>query len=176
SRTTPGKFGASFSRLKGFIDGGHHDAKLTEEEYKRVALWLDLNSMELGAEYNIYDQYAGKLVWPRLDLDVNNPQGIEVDRPLFGTSDVNANIYKKESVQIRRLGSVISVINTENVINKASVYDLSGRNILNLNFSKAVNSFSINTSKIQMAKGTYILKCISGGKNNIRNQALFVVY
>ena len=88
SRTTPGKVGASCSRLINYLNPSHYNVSLSSEEYQRITLWLDLNSMELGADYNVNEQRSGKLVWPRIDLDPSNPQGIENDRPLPGTVNV----------------------------------------------------------------------------------------
>lgn len=175
SRTTPGKFGASFAPLKEYIDGGHYDTKLTDEEYKRVALWLDLNSMELGAEYNVNDQRSGKLVWPRIDLDINNPQGIENDRPLYGATKIINNI-KNETVKIIRTGSVISLLNFEYPIGKAKLFDLSGRCVLNWSFNDAVNSFSIDLKRTPLAKGTYILNTVLSERNDAHNPVKIIIH
>ena len=49
----------------------------TEEEYRRVCLWLDLNSPRLGAFNDVARQEQGELVWPDLDVDPDNITGIE---------------------------------------------------------------------------------------------------
>lgn len=175
SRTTPGKFGASFAPLKKYLDGGHYDAKLTDDEYKKVALWLDLNSMELGAEYKVNDQRSGKLVWPRIDIDIKNPQGIESDRPLFGTVNITS-MPEKDLIRITRNGSIISVLKSETAIDRATIYDLSGRCIFNWSFSKAVNSLSFDIKKTSMAKGAYIFKTSLSERNDFQSPIKFVVY
>lgn len=156
SRTTPGKFGASYSRLKQYIDGSHQNVKLTSDEYKRVALWLDLNSNELGADYNENDQRAGKLVWPRNDINQSNPQGIENDYPLMG--DVSVSKHLSRPMRINRNGSFISFDNPDFAIGKVSLYDLSGRCIYSRNFSgNDVYYFTVDLRKLNVAKGTYIV-------------------
>jgi len=82
SRTIPGKFGALASPLLSHLDSSHHDVKLTKEELSRIILWLDCNSNELGAYTKVSDQKSGKLVWPELDYDPENPTGVENDRPI----------------------------------------------------------------------------------------------
>ncbi len=156
SRTTPGKFGASYSKLKQYIDGNHQNVKLTSDEYKRVVLWLDLNSNELGADYSVNDQKAGKLVWPRIDLDQSNPQGIETKYPLMGDVAVSKHLYRP--VKINRNGTTISFNNPDFAIGKVSLYDLSGRCVFTRNFSNNdVYSFAIDLQRSNVAKGTYIV-------------------
>ncbi len=77
SRTIPGKFGARRSRLYSHLLPSHHDVSLTEDERHRVTLWLDCNSNELGSEVDVNGQKAGRLVWPDIDVDPDNPLGLE---------------------------------------------------------------------------------------------------
>ncbi len=68
-RTTPGKFGARASKLLAILDKGHYDVKLTDEEFHRIALWLDCSSMF----YGVYEkaggeaQLLGQLAQPTLE-------------------------------------------------------------------------------------------------------------
>ncbi len=95
SRTIPGSFGAAYSSLFKTLDRGHHEVSLSKDELKRITLWLDLNSMELGAETRVDAQRRGELVWPRLDVDIDNPTGVEKNRPLPGITDANL-IYNND--------------------------------------------------------------------------------
>jgi hypothetical protein len=160
SRTTPGKFGASYAPLRTHIDGSHHNAKLTSDEFKRVALWLDLNSMELGAEYNVGDQRNGKLVWPRMDIDTANPQGTEVDIPLNGNSHSTIN-YSHNPVRMNKRGSILSLMNLK--IKGISIFNLSGRCVYKLSFDKEISSFALDLDKLPLSKGTYIFKAFKLG-------------
>ncbi len=47
-RTLPGKFGAHASKLIEMLEKGHHDVKLSDEDFHRLALWLDCCSMFYG--------------------------------------------------------------------------------------------------------------------------------
>jgi hypothetical protein len=77
SRTIPGKFGARASGLLSHCTSSHHDVSLTDDELHRITLWLDCNSNELGSSRDVNGQKQGKLVWPVLDFDENNPLGLE---------------------------------------------------------------------------------------------------
>jgi hypothetical protein len=58
-----------------------HQSAVTEEEFRRVVLWLDCQSPELGAYTDVEAQKQGKLVWPTDDVDPRNPTAVERDRP-----------------------------------------------------------------------------------------------
>lgn len=68
-RTTPGKFGAHASKLLKLLDEGHHDVKLSDEEFHRITLWLDMCSVF----YGVYEkeggeaQLRGEVVYPTLE-------------------------------------------------------------------------------------------------------------
>ena len=47
-RTRPGQFGARASKLIEILDKGHHDVKLSAEDFHRLALWIDCCSMFYG--------------------------------------------------------------------------------------------------------------------------------
>ncbi len=89
SRTTPGKFGA---RASGIIlalsKPQHEELELTPDELRRITLWLDLNSNEIGWIGNdptqIAAQKAGEAIWPPVDVDPLNPTGVERELPLGG--------------------------------------------------------------------------------------------
>ena len=85
-RTTAGKFGARWSRMGQALLGERHqrflrEGKFTENDFRRICLWLDLNSMEFGSSSidpaDQAKQRAGQIVWPKLDFDVHNRQRVE---------------------------------------------------------------------------------------------------
>ena len=59
----------------------HKNLKLTEDEWRRITLWLDLNSNHIGwiGDDNslIEAQLRGEDVWPPIDVDPANPTGVE---------------------------------------------------------------------------------------------------
>ncbi len=88
SRTTPGRFGAHASGIMKVLTTGkqHKDLKLTADEWRRITLWLDLNSNEIGWIGNdrsqIAAQKAGQALWPPVDMDRSNPTGVEHGYPV----------------------------------------------------------------------------------------------
>jgi hypothetical protein len=77
TRSIPGLVGAHYSRMGKALLEGHREERITEEEFRRVCLWLDLNSPRLGAFHDAASQEQGKLVWPDLDVDPRNVTGVE---------------------------------------------------------------------------------------------------
>jgi hypothetical protein len=77
----PYSIGAHGSRLGQTLLRSHRD-RLTAEEFHRVTLWLDCNSMRFCAFHDLEAQQRGETVWPAIDCDPKNPQGVESDRPL----------------------------------------------------------------------------------------------
>ena len=55
-RTLNGQFGARGSKLVQMLEKGHHDVKLSEEDFHRLALWLDCCSMF----YGVYEKEPGE--------------------------------------------------------------------------------------------------------------------
>ena len=55
-RTTPGRFGARASKLFRILEGGHYDVKLSQDDFRRLTLWLDCSSMF----YGVYEQAGGE--------------------------------------------------------------------------------------------------------------------
>jgi len=162
SRTIPGMFGASFSGLIKYLDPSHHDVDLTSDEYRRITLWLDLNSMELGADYDVEAQRNGELVWPRMDIDPLNPQGIEKDYPLAGSLNIISNENSK--YKIIRNGLNVSLINTDESIIEASLFNISGRLIKKWNFNQKVKSVRFDLNSTPITKGVYIFTTVNTRK------------
>lgn len=77
SRSIPGRFGARHSRMGRALLTGPHMSAVPERERRLITLWLDCNSLRLGAYENEAAQLRGDLVWPSLDVNPLNPAGIE---------------------------------------------------------------------------------------------------
>ena len=88
SRTAPGRFGARVSGIvKSLNEKDYHkDVKLTDDEWRRLTLWLDMNSNEIcwigNDDAEIAAQKAGTPIWPPVDVDQANPTGVENEYPL----------------------------------------------------------------------------------------------
>lgn len=81
SRSKPGAIGARASRMgKALLNDTHKkaqaDGKYDETDVRTLVQWLDIGSDELGGFDNADAQRRGDLVWPTLDVDKNDPQGL----------------------------------------------------------------------------------------------------
>jgi MYXO-CTERM domain-containing protein len=81
SRSKAGAIGALGSRMgKALLTATHQkaqsDGTYTDMDARTLVQWLDLGSDELGAFDNQDGQRRGDLVWPSLDVDKNDPQGL----------------------------------------------------------------------------------------------------
>jgi hypothetical protein len=85
SRSIPMNMGARISGLYSHLQPSHHNVNLTKDEIHRITMWLDMNSNELGSEVDVDAQKRGDLVWPSLDVDPENPLGLEIDSGLVST-------------------------------------------------------------------------------------------
>ena len=81
SRTIPGRFGARNCKIGHALLSDNHLKNVTAEERHQVVQWLDCNSLRLGAFTREEAQLKGELVWPALDVDPGNPQGIDGTQP-----------------------------------------------------------------------------------------------
>ncbi|RKX35423.1 MAG: hypothetical protein DRP64_19335, partial [Verrucomicrobia bacterium] len=93
SRTIPGRFGAAYCNIgKALLDETHRDV-VSEEDRHTIIVWLDCNSLRLTAYIREGEQLQGKLVWPTLDVDPANPQGIEGTEPGLKHNFWHQNLY-----------------------------------------------------------------------------------
>jgi len=88
SRTTPGRFGARASGLMKSLSTKdyHKSLDMSKDDWRRLTLWLDLNSNEIGWIGNdwseIQAQKQGVALWPPIDVDPLRPSGIEAALPV----------------------------------------------------------------------------------------------
>lgn len=64
----PGQVGARASKLFALLSKGHHGVKLSEEELRRITLWLDCNSNFFGDYFETARQGRGEIVQPKLGI------------------------------------------------------------------------------------------------------------
>ncbi|NQT93363.1 MAG: discoidin domain-containing protein [Lentisphaerae bacterium] len=86
SHTIPGHFGALASRMgQALLNPTHQKAiqagHISQDDFRRVVLWLDCNSAQFGSVYSLKDVYAqlrGEVVFPKIDYEPWNPLGLEI--------------------------------------------------------------------------------------------------
>lgn len=93
SRTIPGRFGARASRIGRALLAEPHRSAVPEPERRVVTLWLDCNSLRLGAYHREEAQLRGELVWPELDVDPANVLGLESAGPPLRRNFWHENLY-----------------------------------------------------------------------------------
>ncbi|MCF7733658.1 MAG: hypothetical protein K9N23_18365 [Akkermansiaceae bacterium] len=72
----PGRDGARVSPLYRMLGRGHHEVKLSDEEMRRITLWLGCNSNFYGAYHDPEKQARKEIVKPRCGI----PAWIELKR------------------------------------------------------------------------------------------------
>ena len=82
SFSAPGHIGAHESQLGKEALEKYHQGVMSEEDFRRVVMWIDLCSMELPWEHDVDVARAGSVVWPEVDIDRNNPLGVEQGQPV----------------------------------------------------------------------------------------------
>jgi hypothetical protein len=161
SRTRPGRFGARESALVkgGYLSRSHYNVNLSAGELRRITLWLDMNSNELGAYTKVAAQRAGKMVWPEIDVDPNNPLGVEkrdvapIIRPVAQTAPVG--------FAVNRSGGQTGITFPSRERYTVHVYDLSGNRVAARQTSP---SGRLTLEAGRYRPGLYFVEAKAGGK------------
>jgi len=102
-RSIAGRFGALGSGLADIMLLKHHREALTMAEINRITLWADANANELGAYRDEDGQRAGEIVWPLIDMDPENPAGLDLvaGRPAPPTPSASTPLMQQSEEFIR---------------------------------------------------------------------------
>jgi len=136
-RSVPGLFGARASKMGKALLSTHGD-RITKEEFDRMVLWLDGNSMRYSYYYKWEEQDRGEKVWGKTEIDTLDILGVEDDRPLVGaTESAGMTVNRipqisKPAIRIKNSRLFLSTGSqqTENVM---KFYDMQGRLALEVN-------------------------------------------
>jgi len=175
SRTVPGYYGARYSQIgKKLLSGDR--AKITDEEYRRIVMWLDGQSYELGSCTKPDAQRAGQVVWPRTDVDPSNPLGVEDDGHPVEPVDVINDLKEKGHIDgpvtrdlilnpilVQHFGTsvVISNPNRENLTLK--ICNSRGQVLRMLYMNRAQNK--IRTKVTDLPTGLYFITLTTDTRN-----------
>jgi hypothetical protein len=176
SRTIPGKFGAIASPLITHLEPSHNKVDLTDAQKRRITLWLDCNSNEFGAYTKTTEQKKGQLVWPELDCDPKNPIGVETDRPLAGSVDIQRRLSsiigsERKSLFFARCdqrGNTMILYNLQRGSgSRVSLFDASGRLLWSSDLPDGPGEAPIVVAGVpHFAHGLVIVKAKSGGSTS----------
>jgi hypothetical protein len=186
SRVIPGKFGAHYSRMgRALLNDNHQnylqEGRYTEEDMRRITMWVDLNSLELGARHHLEEQRRGELVWPMDgpgdnhqgygrtygyfdELNPDDPQGIEDEYPVPGQVTAIEHLKEKGYIsaaaakgQIRVRDGLIHISNPDQEPLRLTLFDCRGIPVLtehnNGSRDKAVFAFG----RKRLSAGIYFL-------------------
>ncbi|HEX2958347.1 MAG TPA: hypothetical protein VHO70_16045 [Chitinispirillaceae bacterium] len=179
SRTLPGRFGAMESRMgKALRNLDAHKTAIKNgvikpEDLRKVTLWLDGNSDELGAFNNQSDQKAGKVVWPDLDVDPTNPTGVEPGpiTPVFNNS-VTAHAVAMNAV-IRGKSLVLKNVPAVSGAITFKILDYCGRCIYTRTSEIRESSNMLSFDIGNVARGSYVVQLNSSGKTWVSKACLW---
>ena len=148
---------------KAMLSTTHRQARekgtLTEEDMRRVTLWLDCASDEFGAYQDVNRQRTGQLVWPELDVDSENPQGVDT-RDSIPTGVTQQATRTRSSILIKVQGRpVVLPASFAGEPITISILDLGGR----LMCEVSVNAHPVTAELPDViGRGVYIVCCRKG--------------
>jgi hypothetical protein len=175
SRTIPGRFGAMESRMgKALLNDTHQAAlqagEFTEDDFRRIVLWLDCNSNELGAYYDVEAQKNEELVWPRLDVDPADPLGVERHKPDPGLTDVIRQARQRfpgismyPPLNMLFANNCLMVQNPEKRGFTVSIYTLTGKKVYENVPEGAPVQVLINFNNELFDSGLYVVRLTAQG-------------
>lgn len=128
SRSIPGMVGARASRLGQAMLNHRAKGRFPETAYRTVVLWLDANAPRLTALYREQDQLVGELVWPKLDVDPQDPLGLQGEPG----ENTPARIIQRAALQHpagpeRLLGTARRVLVSDHTTSKVYVIGADGQ-------------------------------------------------
>ena len=77
SFSMPGRVGAHESDLGKELLEKYKNGEITDEQFHRLVMWLDIATMRLGWYNDTSQAKAGEVVWPEVDMVPGNPLGIQ---------------------------------------------------------------------------------------------------
>jgi len=163
SRTIPGMFGARYSRMgQALLNATHQAAGISNDDIKRVVVWLDGNSNEFSGYRSISQQQAGQLVWPEIDCDPANPTGVEPEPPPTSAERWRAVPWLAtitHGAAIRMKGSILTISNIASLSATITLCDMSGRQLIR----QPVRGDDATIDLSRLAKGMYVVSARGAG-------------
>jgi hypothetical protein len=155
-----GKFGTLRSSLytDGYLGPEHYGVDLSDEEFRRVVMWLDIWCQELGAYENEDAQRRGERVWPALDVDPTSEETIlGVERHVVGVQ-APGRISTGSGIQVFQGQDRVRILFQQAGENRVTLHTVDGRRALARVFH--VRSHTLVTGGLET--GMYIIYAQSG--------------
>ncbi len=143
---------AKGSPLWNHLHSTEHPVVLTEEDWSKTALWLDLNSEYYGAYYDLKQQAQGEFRPPRMDFSEDPVESL----PRHSVRPV-ATAAKPTRIQIVRIpnGLRLSGVGEESLV---QFHTLDGKCVTKVRIHGAATNQAIHGPA---ARGTYVLRVTS---------------
>ncbi|MDD5674739.1 MAG: hypothetical protein PHC61_11285 [Chitinivibrionales bacterium] len=162
-RSIPGKVGAHAVGLDSILFKEPWKSKLTQEDTRRLLLWVDALSMRYTANFNYATQDAGGVVWPNHEVDPANPAGTEDKYGFAIPGAVTTSVSDHPSFAPRQMGIIkaisrgkITIINNTAEMVQAWLYTVQGKVV----WRSALSPDKTITAVLQnrLNKGLYLLR------------------
>jgi hypothetical protein len=182
ARSQVGNTGALACSLTTYLDSSHHGVRLTDEEYRRAVLWMDMNSLELGTyDVNQVDSVrAGHDVWPRYPyagLDPANPTGVQQDGAVVGAVQAAVPVVRTpEQILVRADGPSSLICRAPAGSTRLVMTSVLGRVVLSLGLGQShADRGPVRISTDRLATGTYLVQAHGAGRRLGRPAQVMVV-
>lgn len=186
-RSKPGGIGTLGSDLGTILMADKHrqrvsEGHLSKEDLYRITTWLDLTAPEFSAHYDLEKQRAGVVVWPMIDVDPENPTGVESDRPSRGTTTVlrelrdrgyptSEMVHSGFTMSIRGLRAVVVNPRKEQV--RMSLFNAAGQIVGTRIMSGSQARILIDFSGMVDGSGLYYVRIASGTYSETRRAVFY---
>ena len=168
SRSIPGRVGAHESRIGDDLLQKYKSGSISEEDFHRIVMWIDLNCNELGWDHDVEAQKAGQVVWPEIDVDRDNvlgtehwlpaPESLQTSArfPGHGGYSIPRTARKLVPIDIARKGSMLQISRTAAVAVPVEICDARGRMVFHRTYAAAESPVRISLSAFP--RGIYIVR------------------
>ena len=168
SRSIPGYVGTRQSSIGDDLLQKYTSGSISEEDFHRIVMWIDLNSNELGWDHDVEAQQAGQVVWPEIDVDRDNLVGTEHWLPPPDTVTVATRFHKPgdrsspepvdrdAAVEIHRRGASLVIVNLSPGRVPVRLWDARGKVVFDRTYT--VSSQSVEVPLTRLAPGMYVCR------------------
>ncbi len=167
SRSVPGYVGARACTIGKQVLEKYRNGSMSEEDFHRVVMWMDLNSNELGYDRNVDAQRGGQVVWPEIDIDRDNLVGTEywlpppesistaIRLPRAGGHVVDNDVRRSEAVRIFRRGASLEIRNASEGAFEVRLWNSRGSMVQHR--TSAVSARSLRIPLSSLPQGVYVV-------------------
>ncbi len=170
SRSIPGRFGARAAKLLHYLDSSHYDVQLTDEEFHRVTLWLDANSMNMEDYVEEVPLDDTTVYWPIWDVDPDNPTGVESTVGVRPSPRISSTTSSPDVSYTFRSGVLRIQVSVPGTYT-ANIKNLLGRTVYRETFraGDGVHEIALPRS----AAGIYVLSLTGKGFGSVRRMPVY---